>query len=129
MGSELKDVRGLRARRPEQVRRAPSREDTLRLLKTVEEQAGFTVSLVARLLYGCGLRVTEPLNLRVKDVELEEGRLIIRSAKGGKDRVVPIPCAAQNDLREQMEAAQVIWKRDQFDRMPVALPHQPNHRS
>ena len=68
MGTELKNVRALRARRPEQVRRAPSREDTLRLLKTVEKDAGFTVSLVARLLYGCGLRVTEPLNLRIHPV-------------------------------------------------------------
>ena len=124
MGCELENVKALRAHRPEQVRRAPTREDTLRLIESLQKEGGFTVALVARLLYGCGLRVTEPLNLRVKDVELEEGRLNIRSAKGGKDRVVPIPCSAQNDLREQMEAAQVIWKRDQFDRMPVALPHQ-----
>ena len=85
---ELKDVQGLRARRPSQVRRAPTREETLLLLKTVETEADFAISLVVRLLYGCGLRVTEPLNLRIKDVKLESSQLIIRAAKGAKDRVV-----------------------------------------
>ena len=91
LGTPLKNVQSLRARRPEQVRRAPSRENTLRLLKTVQKDSGFAVGLAVRLLYGCGLRVTEPLNLRIKDIDLEGGQFFIRSAKGGKDRVVSIP--------------------------------------
>jgi integrase len=47
--------------------------------------------MVASLLYGCGLRVSEPLNLRVKDVDLQRRRLCIRGAKGGNDRVVSLP--------------------------------------
>jgi site-specific recombinase XerD len=43
-----------------------------------------------RLLYGTGLRVSEALNLRVKDVNLEEGILTIRHAKNNKDRLVPV---------------------------------------
>ena len=124
LGTELKNVQSLRARRPEQVRRAPSRPDTLKLLQVVQTESGFTISLVVRLLYGCGLRVAEPLNLRLKDVDLEAGHFVIRSAKGDKDRVVSIPCSAQNDVREQIESARVIWKRDQVNRVPVALPHQ-----
>jgi len=89
MGSELKNVQTLRARRPAQVRRAPSREDTLRLIQAVQKDADFAISLAVRLIYGCGLRVTEPLNLRIKDVDLPAGQLVIRAAKGGKDRVVP----------------------------------------
>jgi len=42
------------------------------------------------LIYGCGLRVTEPLNLRIKDLNLEGGVLSIPGAKGGKDRVVSL---------------------------------------
>ena len=123
LGVELKDVQSLRARRPGQVRRAPTREETLRLLQAVEGAADFATGLAVRLLYGCGLRVTEPLNLRVKDVDLEGSQLVIRGAKGGKDRVVAIPCAALEDLREQVESARVVWKRDQLGRVPVALPH------
>lgn len=43
-----------------------------------------------RLLYGTGLRVSEALNLRVKDINLEEGILTIRHAKNNKDRLVPV---------------------------------------
>ena len=45
---------------------------------------------IFRLLYGCGLRVSEALQLRVHDVDLERGVLTIRDAKFGKDRLVPI---------------------------------------
>jgi integrase len=41
-------------------------------------------NLIARLLYGCGLRLTGALNLRLKDVDLEGAVLFIRGAKGGK---------------------------------------------
>jgi integron integrase len=123
MGSALGNVQNLRARRPAHVRHAPSREDTLRLMQALQREAGFAVSLAVRLLYGCGLRVSEPLNLRIKDVDLPAGQLVIRAAKGGKDRVVPIPCSILTDMGEQFESAQILWQRDQHQRLPVALPH------
>lgn len=43
---------------------------------------------IASLLYGAGLRVSEAVGLRVKDVDLERGRLTVRQGKGRKDRVV-----------------------------------------
>jgi integron integrase len=124
MGVELNDVQALRARSPTQLRHAPEREDTLLLIKTVQAGGDFATSLVVRLLYGCGLRVTEPLNLRIKDVKLDSMQLIIRAAKGGKDRVVALPCSALEDLRQQIESARAIWNRDQFSQVPLALPHQ-----
>ena len=117
-------MQALRARRPEQVRRAPSREETLRLIEAVKKEADSATSLAVRLLYGCGLRVSEPLSLRIRDVDLEAGHLIIRSAKGGKDRVVSIPGTVRKDLAEQRESARVVWKRDELNRVPVALPGQ-----
>jgi hypothetical protein len=53
VGLELGNVQTLRARRPAQLRRAPSREDTLRLMRALQGEAGFAVSLAVRLLYGC----------------------------------------------------------------------------
>jgi len=44
---------------------------------------------IFRLLYGCGFRVSEVLNLRVDDVDLDRGILTVRDAKFGKDRLVP----------------------------------------
>jgi integrase len=53
---------------------------------------GDTVRLMAMLLtYGCGLRLSECLNLRVKDLDLERGLLIVRSRKGDKDRRTVLP--------------------------------------
>ncbi len=76
------------------MRHAPARREVLLLLNTAQQDEGFAVGLAARVLYGCGLRVSEPLELRVKDVDLASMHLSIRAAKGGKDRIVPIPCSA-----------------------------------
>lgn len=124
LGMALKEVQALRARRPAQLRRAPGRAEVLRLIQAVQGQSDFATSLAVRLLYGCGLRVTEPLNLRVKDVDVEASQLVLRAAKGGMDRVVAIPCSALEDLRRQLESARAVWKRDQLNQVPVALPHQ-----
>jgi integrase len=80
----LQNINALRARRPAHERHAPTVAETQALLQTVRDRAGYPTSLIARLLYGCGLRVAEPLNLRIKDVKLEELTLFIRRAKNGK---------------------------------------------
>jgi hypothetical protein len=80
--------------------------------------------LIVRLLYGCGLRVCEPLNLRIKDVKLQERTLFILGAKGGKDRVVGIPPSVVPELAQQMKRAQAIWLQDKQNRIPVDLPFQ-----
>ena len=77
----MKNIQGLRARRPQQARSAPSREDTARLLKAVQDGEKRDVSLAIRLLYGCGLRVTEPLNLRVKDVDFARNQVVVRDGR------------------------------------------------
>jgi len=43
------------------IRHSPGREDTLRLIQTLQSEAALDVNLAVRLIYGCGLRVTEPL--------------------------------------------------------------------
>ncbi len=56
------------------------------------------VDLVAKLLYGCGLRLFECLNLRVQDFNFDAGILTIHNGKGKKDRTVPIPQSIVPDL-------------------------------
>jgi integrase/recombinase XerD len=46
--------------------------------------------LLFRMLYGCGLRMSEALNLKINDVNLKQGTLFIREAKFGKERIVPM---------------------------------------
>lgn len=121
-GEELPRIHALRAKRPAQMRQPVSRPDTLRLLDAAEDEAGYPTRLVVRLLYGCGLRVSEPLNLRVKDVDLAGSSLMIKGAKGGKDRRVEVPCSLMAELVEQLKRARVVWERDQIDKLPVEVP-------
>jgi hypothetical protein len=44
-------------------------------LETIQNEGGYPTNLIARMLYGCGLRVTEPVNLRIKDLNLERHSL------------------------------------------------------
>ena len=52
--------------------------------------------LVASLLYGSGLRLMEGLRLRVKDLAIERGEIIVREPKGGRDRVTTLPAALRD---------------------------------
>jgi len=119
----LQNIDALRATRPEQVRHAPTVQETRDLIGAVKNVGGYPTNLITRLLYGCGLRVTEPLNLRIKDVALDNGRFVIRGAKGRKDRVVPIPCSLTEELGSQIQVARAVWQRDLKIRLPLALPH------
>ena len=120
----LEGVDALRVKRPAHLRHAPSFSDTRKLLQAVRNTGGYPTNLIARLLYGCGLRVSEPLNLRIKDVNLERSRLVIRGAKGGKDRVVTLPRSLSGELAQQVSFAQSVWQRDQHNGVPVLLPQQ-----
>jgi len=122
LGQPLQGIDALRAKRPVHLRHAPTVGETQALLQTVRDRAGYPTNLIARLLYGCGLRVAEPLNLRIKDVNLERLNLVIVGAKGGKDRVVRLPDSLRPELGEQMELARAVWRRDQQNRIPVMLP-------
>lgn len=122
VGQPLARIDALRANKPITLRHAPDREEVRALLAKVKDVHGYPTRLITHLIYGCGLRVTEPCNLRVKDVELQNQRLVIHAAKGAKDRVVPIPCSLHAGLRDAIEAARVTWKRDVTNGLPVQLP-------
>lgn len=68
--------------------------------------------LLARLLYGTGLRITEALQLRVKDVDFGQRAILVRGGKGGKDRVVMLPQALAADLRAQLARGRLLWSAD-----------------
>ena len=58
---------------------------------------------MASLLYGSGLRLMECLDLRVKDLDLEDQRLTVRDGKGGKDRVTLLPDGIMRPLERQLD--------------------------
>lgn len=122
VGQPLAKVDALRAKAPVRLRESPSVAETRAMLAAVRDVQGYPTRLIAHLLYGCGLRVSEPCNLRVKDVDLTGSRLVIRAAKGDKDRVVALPCSLFAVLRDQLEVARVVWRQDVAAGVPIALP-------
>ena len=122
LGVTLGKVDALRAKKPVHLRYAPEVHEVRALLAAAGDVSSYPTRLIVRLIYGCGLRVSEPLNLRLKDVLLAESKLVIRAAKGGKDRFVAIPCSLGEELRAQMEFARGVAERDRVARVPVVLP-------
>jgi integrase len=121
----LGKVDALRAKRPSHERVSPSRDQVRQLRAAVENTQNTPARLIVDLLYGCGMRVSEPIGLRIKDVLWDEGptgQLIIRGAKGGKDRRVPIPKTCVTPLRLQIAKAQDIWSDDRLNYPKVGVP-------
>jgi integron integrase len=73
---------------------------------------GSQQKLIAGLLYGCGLRLTEALQLRVKDIDFGQGIIIIRDGKGEKDRAVPLPKLLAAPLKKQVLRTKQIHSSD-----------------
>jgi integron integrase len=79
--------------------------------------------LVASLLYGSGLRLMEALRLRVKDLALERGELIVREAKGRKDRVTMFPATLETALRAHLARLRSWYEEERRRQRPgVSLP-------
>ncbi len=68
--------------------------------------------LLARLMYGTGIRAMECSRLRVKDVDFSRGCLIVRSGKGDKDRLTMLPKELEQDLRNQLSWARKLYEAD-----------------
>ncbi len=120
LGTDLPWMRDIG--RPRSQRRVPvvlSKEELVTIFAHMEGEH----RLWAQLLYGTGLRITEGLPLRIKDVDFEHRAVVVREGKGGKDRVVMLPDSLVPALREQMAEARILWAADQADgRGGVFLP-------
>jgi integron integrase len=114
--------------RPQARQRLPvvlSREEVARLLPQVESSH----QLIARLLYGSGLRLMECLRLRIKDLDFDRRVIVVRDGKGGKDRVVMLPEAMQDALRSQVAASRAVWTQDHAANCAgVHLPYALNRK-
>jgi len=103
--------------RPVRKRRIPAVLSVLecqRLLSAIEGEAG----LLARLLYGTGMRLAKGLSLRVKDLDFERRVIVVREGKGAKDRVVMLPRTLDQPLHEQLARSRRLWEADRLAQRP-----------
>lgn len=98
----------VRAKRPKYLPVVLTKSEVSKILGVM---AGTNV-LVAKLLYGTGMRLMEALRLRVQDIDFEQFQIIVRSGKGNKDRVTPLPESLIDQLRDQLVKVRSIHDAD-----------------
>ncbi|WP_457749098.1 integron integrase [Sulfurimonas sp.] len=82
--------------------------------KILENMHGI-YKLIVTLMYGCGLRMSEVLNIRLKDIDFGFNKLYIWDSKSLKDRTVPLPLKLKDELIVQIKRVEEIHKKDVAD--------------
>jgi integron integrase len=113
-------INAIRSKKKVNVPTVLSREETTQVLSLMSG----TPQLVAKLLYGCGLRLMEALRLRIKDIDFELKQVTVRAGKGNKDRFTTLPEALIPTLRDQINKVRTIHDQDLAEGVgSVYLPH------
>lgn len=118
----LRNVDALRSKRPVFIKTSLPPEQVVPVLNDVRDEGGQPLALILWTIYGCGLRLNEALNLRLKDVQLSRGQLIIQEAKHNHGRVVPMPCRIMPAIEWQIKAAKLVAEKDRMRGLPLQLP-------
>jgi len=109
LGIELDALDNLeRARRPVRVPVVLSSEEVRKLLDAMTG----THQLMARLLYGTGMRLMEMLKLRTKDLDFDRGQIVVREGKGAKDRVTLLPESLREPIRNHLARVQILHQHE-----------------
>jgi integron integrase len=106
-----------RAKRKPHLPVVLGREEVRRLLN----QLTGPTRLISALMYGSGLRLTEAVTLRVKDLDLERQQLIVRLGKGKKDRATVIPARLIEPLRKHIARTRVEFEADLRHEPPIHM--------
>jgi len=105
---EIGDLQILWAKKPKRLPVVFTRSEVKRVL----DQFRGTNWLMANLLYGAGLRLTECLQLRVGDIDFEYKQITVRNAKGEKDRVTMLPEKIIEPLKKHLKNVKLLHEKD-----------------
>lgn len=98
----------VRAKRPQRLPTVLSQQEVRALLAHMEGR----MAVLAKLLYGTGMRLMEGVRLRVKDVDFARNEITVREGKGGKDRRTMLPGSLVPMLVAEIERVQVLHQQD-----------------
>ncbi len=111
LGMNLPWLDGItRAKKPRKLPTVLSREEIRRFLQRLPDN---TEGLVARLLYGTGMRLMEGVRLRVKDLDLARRQITVRDGKGAKDRVTVVPDRLVETLKAHLAVRKTGFEEDE----------------
>ncbi len=124
LGVDISDwnIQALRAKERKHIPVVLTREEVDKIIGNING----IYNLVVSLMYGCGLRMNEVLNLRIKDMDFGFNKIYVWDSKSLKDRSVPLPMKLKQKLIMQVESTTEIHKKDLTDGygsvyMPFAL--------
>jgi len=94
-------------------------------VKQIIDEIDGLYQVIVKLMYGCGLRMSEVLNIRVKDIDFGFNKVYIWDSKSLKDRTLPLPLSIKNELLLQVHKVKELHKMDKLNGFgKVWLPYQ-----
>jgi integron integrase len=126
LGLDVSDwnIQALRAKERKHIPQVLTRRE----VKDIISELSGVYKLIVEMMYGCGLRMSEVLNLRIKDIDFGFDKVYIWNSKSLKDRTVPLPQAIKQRLKAQVEYVEGVHAKDVSNGygsvyMPYALEH------
>ena len=105
------NIQALRAQERKHIPQVLTKDE----VKSVIDNLTGTYQLIVYLMYGCGLRMSEALNIRIKDIDFGFDKVYIWDSKSLKDRTVPLPQAIKQRLKAQVEYVEGVHVKDIAD--------------
>lgn len=102
------NIQALRAKERKHIPQVLTKDE----VKAVLDNIALPYKLLVSLMYGCGLRMNEALNLRLKDIDFGFDKVYIWDSKSLKDRTVPLPIKLKQQLLAQVEQVSELHKKD-----------------
>jgi len=102
------NIQALRAQERKHIPVVLTKEEVKSVLQHINKE----YSLVVNLMYGCGLRMNEAINIRLKDIDFGFDKIYIWDSKSLKDRTMPLPQKLKSKLLEQVEYVTILHKQD-----------------
>ena len=120
--SKLENVDSLRSKVGERVRHAPTRDEVRKVLMAVQDSGGYPTRLITHFMYACGARIGETLAIRIKDLDLDGGKITIIEGKNKNDRFLNIPPILIPHLHLQLAVAESYASKFSAQGIPIKLP-------
>jgi integron integrase len=101
-------IDSVRAKRPKRLPTVLTKDEVLKVIGCL---SGIP-QLMAKLLYGSGLRLMECVRMRVKDIDFAQHQIIVRDGKGMEDRVTMLPASLVTPLNEHLQRVKLLHEKD-----------------
>jgi integron integrase len=102
------NIQALRAKERKHIPQVLTRQE----VKDVISELSGVYKLMAEMMYGCGIRMQEVLNLRIKDIDFGFDKVYIWDSKSLKDRTIPLPQVLKQRLKAQVEYVESLHEKD-----------------